>query len=93
MARSSPQQDGTSRHPRLLHTIDQGRGAAISDLRVFQEDLPQGSVLGPLLWLIYVNDIDKDLSAGVTRSFFADDVAQLSSARSVEECEVQLQPA
>ena len=57
---------------------------------VFQEGLPQGSVLAPLLWLIYVNDIDKDLPTGVTKSLFADDVVLLSSARSLEECEVQL---
>ena len=27
-------------------------GAALSDARVFQEGLPQGSVLAPLLWLM-----------------------------------------
>ena len=67
-------------------------GAAQSDSRVFKEGLPQGSVLAPLLWLIYVNDIDEGLQEGVSRSLFADDVALLADARSVEECDALLQP-
>lgn len=35
--------------------------------------VPQGSVLGPLLFVIYVNDICNDLDAGVTVKMFADD--------------------
>ena len=67
-------------------------GTAQSDSRVFKEGLPQGSVLAPLLWLIYVNDIDEGLPEGVSRSLFADDVALLTIARSAEECEAHLQP-
>ena len=67
-------------------------GAAQSDSRVFKEGLPQGSVLAPLLWLIYVNDIDEGMQEGVSRSLFADDVALLADARSAEECDAHLQP-
>ena len=67
-------------------------GAARSDLRVFQEGLPQGSVLAPLLWLIYVNDIDEGMPQQVSRSLFADDVALLACAPSARECDAALQP-
>ncbi|KAF0305090.1 RNA-directed DNA polymerase from mobile element jockey [Amphibalanus amphitrite] len=63
---------------------------------VDQEGLPQGSVLAPLLWLIYCNDIDDRLRAGdssPTVSLFADDVALLATGRSLQECADRLQPA
>ena len=68
-------------------------GEARSRWRVFQEGLPQGSVLAPLLWLIYSNDIDHEFPADVTTSLFADDVAMLATGRSLQECAAKLQPA
>ena len=67
-------------------------GAARSDSRVFQEGLPQGSVLAPLLWLVYVNDIDEGMPEHISRSLFADDVALLACARTAGDCDTLLQP-
>jgi ribonuclease P/MRP protein subunit RPP40 len=67
-----------------------------SSLKVFREGLPQGSVLAPLLWLIYVNDLAEEVakaSPSVGLSLFADDSALLSVARNLANCGLALQPA
>ncbi|KAJ4427083.1 hypothetical protein ANN_24698 [Periplaneta americana] len=47
----------------------------VSQVRSIQAGVPQGSVLGPYLYLIYVSDFPRD--ANLTTAQFADDVAIL----------------
>ena len=45
--------------------------------------VPQGSVLGPLLFILYINDIVN--SSGLDASLFADDAALLAAEHSVKK--------
>ena len=58
---------------RLQRTVINGQN---SEWAPFQSGVPQGSVLGPLLFLIFVNDLETGISCNV--KFFADDVSLFS---------------
>ena len=49
---------------------------SFSDYSVIQSGVPQGSVLGPLLFLIYINDLEKYTKSNI--NFFADDTMLFS---------------
>ena len=52
-----------------------GHGS-FSDYSVIESGVPQGSVLGPLLFLIYINDLEKNIKSNI--KFFADDTMLFS---------------
>ena len=55
-----------------------------SDWSPVLSGVPQGSILGPLLFILYINDLPSAVSC--TLKIFADDVAMYCSVESVTDC-------
>lgn len=64
---------------------------AYSELKEIQAGVPQGSVLGPVLYLLYINDVPK--TTNCTIATFADDTAVMATGNSIEESTRKLQQA
>ena len=59
-----------NRKQRVIHN------GSSSDFSAIESGVPQGSVLGPLIFLIYINDLEKDIKSNI--NFFADDTMLFS---------------
>jgi hypothetical protein len=75
----------TNRHFRVKHED------AYSELKSIKAGVPQGSVLGPVLYLLYINDMPTT-SNSITATF-ADDTAVLAVGETVETSTKKLQSA
>ena len=62
-------------------------GVESNTLRV-KSGVPQGTVLGPLFFLLYINDINLNLTPGTKMRLFADDSLLYRQIRSTEDCEI-----
>ncbi len=60
-------------------------GTAASEYKPVLSSVPQGSVLGPLLFLLYVNDVAAVLPLEVCLKMFADDIKLFLSYRHAQE--------
>ena len=59
----------------------------LSNSQKMRQGLPQGSVLAPILFLFYINELADLLPPDPTISMYADDVSILATARKLEEAE------
>ena len=62
----------------------------LSDTRIVSCGVPQGSILGPLMFIIYINDMDKVIS-DCSVSLYADDTALYYAHQSYVELMLALQ--
>ena len=58
-----------------------------------KQGLPQGSVLSPLLFILFINDITKDIPADVKSPLFADDASLYVTHENLNVAEERLQVA
>ena len=56
---------------------------------LMSQGLPQGSVLSPLLFLFYINNLAEILPDTNVNVLFADDVGILATADSIKEAEAE----
>ena len=68
-------------------------GVAESKYKRFLDGLPQGSVLSPVLFTCFINDITENLPDGIHVSLFADDLALWSQDTSSAKAEEVMQQA
>ena len=62
-----------SNYLKITSPVEQrvGLNGSFSNYSLTKSGIPQGSVLGPLLLLVYINDLEKNIKSNV--KFFADD--------------------
>ena len=60
----------------------------LSDTLPVMSGVPQGSILGPLLFVLFINDISTRISNGTSICLFADDTKIWRGMSSVEDCNI-----
>ena len=70
----------TNRHHRVI--IE----GTTSDWKPVTSGVPQGSIIGPILFLVYINDIAENLSAGTSLPLYPDDAKCARVINDLNDC-------
>ena len=68
-------------------------GSAVSTPVCLEAGVPQGAILSPLLFLVYMNDISHATSTNASVNLFADDTSLFVSAKTPASLQSRLQAA
>ena len=68
-------------------------GNGISERKTFQQGVPQGSFISPILFLIFIDDSEEQIDGETLLSMFADDVVISATRRTLEERRRDVQAA
>ena len=63
-------------------------GGCKSEMRLVTSGVPQGSILGPLLFVLFINDIADDISEGTNVALYADDTKIWRDVHSWDDHEI-----
>ena len=67
----------------------------LSDSKRVISGVPQGSVIGPVLFILYINDLPDVFPDYVTSNFFADDVklyTEIATAGDIDNLQLSIDP-
>ena len=56
----------------------------VSSWKSVLSGVPQGSVLGPISFLVYINDLEEGVTGKILKLIFADDINCLEKLRKLE---------
>jgi len=77
----------SNRYQRVTLKNSRTNSNVVSEWESVKHGVPQGSVLGPLLFLLYINDLPKAVPSGTIPIQFADDTCLLIASSNT--CELQ----
>jgi hypothetical protein len=75
----------TNRKQNVKIILQNGKKVSSSRWETFKNWLPQASILGPLLFIIYMNDLPRGINQFANPVIYADDTSVLVSAQNLED--------